>query len=261
MNRGRAMDLLLEVKNLVKSFTDDKGEQVTILKGLNLDINRGEFVAIMGQSGSGKSTLLYNISGMDHMTSGQVRFKGEDFSSYNEEQMSKVRLEKMGFIFQQPHFLKNLSLKDNIIFPGLRLGKRSNDQVKKRAEELMKRMNILEHANYEITKVSGGQLQRASICRALINEPEILFADEPTGALNSSSTQEVMNIINTINAQGTAVLVVTHDAKVAARAERVIYLADGKIEAECALGKFDIDRSDMRKREEKMRKWLCERGF
>jgi putative ABC transport system ATP-binding protein len=254
------MSNLLQATDLTKTFGTENNQKVTILNSINLEIKEGEFVAIMGQSGSGKSTLLYNISGMDCMTSGEVSFGGENYSNMSGEVMSKYRLENMGFIFQHSHLLKNLSIEDNILLPGLKLRKMPREIVYQRAKQLMKKMGIDNVANHDINKVSGGQLQRAAICRALINQPKIIFGDEPTGALNSSSTTAVMDIMNNINQSGTTILIVTHDAKVAARADRAIFLSDGKITAECVLGKYK-EYSDTIEREEKVKCFLKEKQY
>lgn len=217
----------IEVKGLCKGF-----EGNSVLKDISFQIELGEFVAVMGQSGCGKSTLLYSVSGMDRPTKGQIRFDNCEISALSEKQMQKLRLERMGFIFQKPNFIKNLSIADNIVFPAFQLGKRSRKEIVADAENLMKKMGIISVADRDIRKVSGGQLQRAAICRAMINHPDILFGDEPTGALDSSSTKEVMDILEHISFSGTTILLVTHDAKVAARADRIIYLEDGKIKDE-----------------------------
>lgn len=217
----------IEVNGLFKSFDGN-----SVLKDISFQIESGEFVAVMGQSGCGKSTLLYSVSGMDRPTKGQIRFDNRELSALSEKQMQNLRLEHMGFIFQKPNFIKNLSIADNIVFPAFQLGKRSRKEIVADAENLMKKMGILCVADHDIRKVSGGQLQRAAICRAMINHPHILFGDEPTGALDSSSTKEVMDILEQINLSGTTILLVTHDAKVAARADRIIYLEDGKIKDE-----------------------------
>lgn len=248
------MKAVLEAVKLNKEYNNN-----IILKDINLSINEGEFIAIMGQSGSGKSTLLYNISGMDRADGGEIYFAGEELLKLNDEEMSSIRLKKMGFIFQQPHLLKNLSIYDNIVLPGFKAGARSRETVISYAKELMERTKITNISDHDIKKVSGGQLQRAAICRALINKPEILFGDEPTGALNTASTKEIMDIINEINSDGTAVMLVTHDSKVAARAERVIYLSDGVIKNEIKLGKYyEEHKAD---REYKMNIWLEKQGF
>lgn len=238
-----------EVKNLCKSF--DGGE---VLKNIHFQIAAGEFVAVMGQSGCGKSTLLYCISGMDRPTSGEICFDGQEMHTLSDKETEKLRLRRMGFIFQKANFLKNLSIADNIVFPAFQLGQKNRREVVKEAERLMERLGILAVADHDIRKVSGGQLQRAAICRAMINHPDMLFGDEPTGALNSSATKEVMDILGQINRDGTTVLLVTHDAKVAARADRVIYLEDGKIKDDFRLGKYE--ENNHAQREQHMKDWL-----
>lgn len=245
---------MIKVNGISKRF-----EESEILKSIDFHIKKSEFVAVMGQSGCGKSTLLYSISGMDKPTGGEVLFEGQKLSQVSEKELEKLRLSRMGFIFQKANFLKNLSIEDNIVFPAFQAGKKSRMEVVKEAENLMEQMGILHIAKHDIRKVSGGQLQRAAICRAMINHPAVLFGDEPTGALNSSATKEVMDIINRINRRGTTVLLVTHDAKVAARAERVIYLEDGSIKEALELGKFvETAAAD---REEKLKEWLEKMGF
>ena len=245
---------MIKVNNVCKTIGETE-----ILRNIDFHIKKGEFVAVMGQSGCGKSTLLYSISGMDRPTSGEVVFEGQKMSAFSEKEMEALRLNRMGFIFQKANFLKNLSIEDNIVFPVFQAGKRSRGESVKEAEILMEKMGILQVAKKDIRKVSGGQLQRAAICRAMINHPAILFGDEPTGALNSSATREVMDIINKINREGTTVLLVTHDAKVAARAERVIYLEDGSVKETFELGKFV--ETAMTQREEKLKVWLENMGF
>ena len=248
------MKTILQAKGLSKEFNG-----TNILKGIDITVKEGEFVAIMGQSGSGKSTLLYNISGMDRATDGIISFHGEDISKVNDNKMSNIRLKKMGFIFQQSHLLKTLSIRDNIVLPAFKAMIEPREKVNDYAEELMKRTGIDHIADHDIKKVSGGQLQRAAICRALINHPDIIFADEPTGALNSSATTEIMDIINEVNGEGTTIMLVTHDSKVAARAERVIFLADGNIIDEIVLGKYN--KQSLLEREKKMIEWLGNKGF
>lgn len=245
---------MIKVHNVCKKIGETE-----ILRNIDFQIKKGEFVAIMGQSGCGKSTLLYSISGMDRPTGGEVVFEGQNLVEFSEKEMETLRLERMGFIFQKANFLKNLSIEDNIVFPVFQAGKRSRSEIVREAEALMERMGILQIAKKDIRKVSGGQLQRAAICRAMINHPAILFGDEPTGALNSSATREVMDIINGINGEGTTVLLVTHDAKVAARADRVIYLEDGSIKEMFDLGKYV--ETTVTQREEKLKVWLENMGF
>ncbi len=250
---------LLKVSDLTKTFGDGK-TAVRVLKGISFQVPRGEFVAVMGQSGSGKSTLLYNVSGMDRMTSGEVRLGDVSLDALDEAALADLRLKTMGFVFQNNYLLKNLTVRDNIALPGFHAAKQSRKAVLEDAERLMRRMGIAEVADRPIQKISGGQLQRASICRALINGPEILFADEPTGALNSRASAEVASILNELNRDGMTLLMVTHDAKMAARTDRVIYLKDGRIADALTLGKF-TDAKDWPRREAATLNWLIERGF
>lgn len=197
------MKTLLKVKDLCKTYIVNK-QQNNVLRNVNMSIGEGEYTAVMGPSGSGKSTLLYTVSGMDRLTAGEIFFDGKSLSEMKEEVMASLRLTEMGFIFQQMYLLKNLSIYDNIILSAYMANKRSRSEINTDADALMKQLGIMELADNDISETSGGQLQRACICRALINRPKILFADEPTGALNSRAAQEVMNVLDQVNAQGTA---------------------------------------------------------
>lgn len=250
---------IIEVRDLVKTF-ENEAVKTTVLKGVSFDMAEGEFVAVMGQSGSGKSTLLYNISGMDQMTGGKVSIDGVELSDKSDDELAELRLSMMGFIFQNNYLLKNLSLFDNICLPGFKAKKDSVKLVEERANQLMDRLDIDQVKDSPIHQVSGGQLQRAAICRSLINQPRILFADEPTGSLNSRNAEEVMGIFNQLNREGVSILTVTHDPKVASATDRIIYLKDGQIEAELHLGKLG-EGDNPRQREEKTMTWLMERGF
>ncbi|WP_025026288.1 ABC transporter ATP-binding protein [Caldalkalibacillus mannanilyticus] len=251
---------ILEAKGLTKIYGGKK-QSVAILKDINLAISQGEFISIMGPSGSGKSTLLYNISGMDRMSSGSVLLNGKELSSLTEKELAHLRLYYMGFIFQQIHLLKNLSIFDNIVLSAYLAKKDKKEAIDKRAKELMKKTGIIHLKNNDIMEVSGGQLQRVAICRALINEPEILFGDEPTGALNSTSASEVLDILADFNDQGTTIMLVTHDVKVAAKTERVIYMLDGDIVGEKHLGKYQRQEQELRARENNLSRWLMGMGF
>ncbi len=230
-----------------------------VLTDIDLTIDEGEFAAVMGQSGCGKSTLLYCISGMDKPTSGRVIFEGTDIAGLSDKKMQELRLKRMGFVFQKTGFLKNLNIIDNILYPAYQLNERSRKEIVDEASELMAQMGIDHVADHDIRKVSGGQLQRAAICRAMINHPDILFGDELTGALNSSSTKEVVSIIEQINRKGTTVLLVTHDANVALHAGRIIYLQDGRIMDTLVLGEYDPE--NIPERTDKMKNWLGEMKF
>lgn len=253
----------LKIRDLCKTYIINK-RQNNVLKNVNIEIKEGEMVAVMGPSGSGKSTLLYTVSGMDHITAGRVDFFGKDLSSLNAKQMSDLRLDEMGFIFQQMYMLKNLSIYDNIILPAYQSkrgkGRENRKEINDRAKELMHKLGISEIAEHDINEVSGGQLQRACICRSLINNPKMIFADEPTGALNQQNSKEVMKELNRINREGTTVMLVTHDMKVAAKSDRVLYIEDGNIKGEFTLGKY-TGKEETRERERKISNWLMEMGF
>jgi len=253
------MKKIIETNDLCKTYVVNK-RQNHVLKNINLVINEGEFVTIMGPSGSGKSTLLYNVSGMDKATAGQVIFDGNDITSINLNDMADLRLNKMGFVFQQMNLLKNLGIIDNIIIPGYMSKTRDKKQVRSYAEKLMKKTGIIELSDNDITQASGGQLQRVAICRALINSPKILFGDEPTGALNSKSAGEIMDILKLINEDETTIMLVSHDVKVASRSERILYMMDGGIKGELNLGKYK-DENTLKDRELKLTNWLLEKGW
>ncbi|MEK5237176.1 ABC transporter ATP-binding protein [Paenibacillus sp. FSL L8-0470] len=258
------MAAVLEVKNLCKTYIVNKGQN-NVLRNIDLTLHEGDFVSVMGPSGSGKSTLLYTASGMDRLTAGEVLFDGQSLSQLSEKRMAELRLHKMGFIFQQMHMLSNLSIYDNIILSGYQALKnrqetRSRSDVNLYADKLMKQLGIIETASHDITEVSGGQLQRACICRALINEPKMLFADEPTGALNSKAAKEVMEELCRINREGTTIMIVTHDVKVAAQTDKVLYMVDGNIQGELRLGSYSEDQR-LRERERKLNEWLMGMGW
>lgn len=240
---------LLTVKKICK-----KG----ILKDISFDVKAGEMVSIMGPSGSGKSTLLYQVSGMDRADSGEVWVDGMEICGLSEDDRARLRLSQMGFVFQQMNMLKNLNLLDNILLPASHLnkGKVSGKELEYRARMLMREMGIEELSGRRITEVSGGQLQRACICRSMMNHPKILFADEPTGALNQSAAQEVMEEFTRLNQEGTAILMVTHDSRVAARCGRILYLLDG-----CIKGEFSpAGEAGEKEREAAVSRWLEEMG-
>ena len=252
---------ILEVKDLCKTYIVNK-RQNNVLKNVNFNISEGEMVAVMGPSGSGKSTLLYTVSGMDSVTAGEVLFCGNNIAKMGEKELADLRLDEMGFIFQQMYMLKNLTVLDNIILPAAQ-SKKNNEsrrQTVKRGQELMRKLGIIDIADNDINEVSGGQLQRACICRSMINNPKMIFADEPTGALNRTSSDEVMDELAKLNKDGTTVMLVTHDVKVAAKCTRVMYIVDGNIKGEYNLDKYE-NSSQMREREHALNNWLLELGW
>ena len=252
------MNTVLNVKDLCKTYIVNK-RQNNVLTNVSFNVGEGEMIAVMGPSGSGKSTLLYTVSGMDRMTAGTVEFCGKDISKLSENELAALRLDDMGFVFQQMYMMKNLSVLDNIILPACKSNKldESKAQTTERARTLMNKLGISEIGDNDINEVSGGQLQRAAICRAMINEPRMLFADEPTGALNRTSSEEVMEELTRLNDEGTTIMLVTHDARVAAKCTRVLFIVDGNIK-----GEYNIDRAQsLRERERSLNNWLLEMGF
>ncbi|MBQ6888468.1 MAG: ABC transporter ATP-binding protein [Lachnospiraceae bacterium] len=251
---------VLEVKDLCKTYVVNK-RQNNVLKNVNFKVEDGEMVAIMGPSGSGKSTLLYAVSGMDGATGGSVVFDGKDITKLKSNELASLRLDEMGFIFQQMYMMKNLTILDNIVLPAMESKKTSESKKEKtkRGEDLMRKLDIIEVADNDINEVSGGQLQRACICRSMINKPKVLFADEPTGALNRTASNEVMKELVKLNEEGTTIMMVTHDAKVAAKCSRVLYIVDGNIKGEYNSPKGkDVQEKD---RERMLNNWLMELGW
>lgn len=248
------MKKLLRVENLSK-------EQ--ILHQISFDMEPGEMLAVMGPSGSGKSTLLYNVAGMDQPTAGQVWLGDVVITELSEDEKARLRLYHMGFVFQQMNMMANLNLLDNILLPAAQAnrgkGRKSKEELRLRAQTLMEKLGITGLEQRRVTQVSGGQLQRACICRSMMNEPKILFADEPTGALNKSAAGEVMEELVKLNREGTTILMVTHDSRIASRCDRIIYLLDGQISAELKLGKSVAGTE--KQREEKVARWLMEMGW
>lgn len=248
------MKKLLRVENLTK------GE---ILHQITFDINPGEMVAVMGPSGSGKSTLLYNVAGMDQPTGGQVWLGDTELTKLSEDEKARLRLRRMGFVFQQMNMMANLDILDNILLPASQAvrgrDRKSKEEQNLRAQALMEKLGISGLGERKISQVSGGQLQRACICRSMMNNPEILFADEPTGALNKSAAAEVMGELVKLNREGTTILMVTHDSKIASQCDRIMYLLDGRISAGLPLGKF-VSGAE-RQREEQTARWLMEMGW
>lgn len=217
---------MIKVNNLTKSF-----DNRNILDHVNFEIKETDFIAVMGPSGSGKSTLLYSISGMDSIDSGEIIYQDKEIHNFTTKEMADFRLLHMGFVFQFPQMLKNLNVIDNIMLPAIISSQAKYEDVHTKAVELMTSLEIDHVQHNDIKKVSGGQLQRAAICRSLINNPGILFMDEPTGALNSEATEQVLSIIERLNKEGATIFMVTHDKYVASRAKKILYMMDGNIQS------------------------------
>ena len=246
--------VILSAKGLCKSFSQG-GEKTDVLTGLDLDVYEGDFTVIMGASGSGKSTTLYSLSGMDRATGGEVIYGGEDIVKMSEKRLAKLRAEDFGFIFQQMHLVSNLTLFENITVPAYLDKSRTAAETDKRANELMEKMGIAHIKTHLPGRCSGGEQQRCAIARAVINEPKLLFADEPTGALNKRNTTEVLDMLTELNKNGQSILMVTHDARAACRASRIIYIEDGKVIGELSLSPYGSD--DEKARETQVNSWLA----
>lgn len=244
---------IISAKGLCKSFAHNGG-QVHIISNADLDIYEGDFTIIMGASGSGKSTMLYALSGMDRATSGRVEIDGKNIAEMNERELSALRHTKFGFVFQQIHLVSNLSLFENVAVPGYLDKSRSVSDINKYADELLEKMGIAKIKTQLPSQCSGGEQQRCAIARALINRPALVFADEPTGALNRRNTTEVLDLLTNCNNEGQSILMVTHDMRAALRATRILYLEDGKIIGELTLPPYKAE--DEKSREKQVGAWL-----
>ena len=244
---------ILSAKGLCKSFAHNGG-QIHILSHVDFDLYEGDFTVIMGASGSGKSTLLYALSGMDRATAGTVTYKEKDLVNMSEKNLAKLRHTDFGFIFQQMHLVSNLSLFENIAVSGYLNKEVSAKQVKERVEKLLNEMGISHIKTHLPSQVSGGEQQRCAIARAVVHSPKVLFADEPTGALNRKNTKEVLNLLTGLNQEGQSILMVTHDMKAALRATRILYLEDGNMAGELTLPPYNPE--EEKSREAQVNAWL-----
>ncbi|CEN78253.1 ABC transporter ATP-binding protein [Paraclostridium sordellii] len=251
------MKSIIKARGLCKSFILGKTAN-NVLKNINLDIYEGDFTVIMGSSGSGKSTLLYSISTMDNPSAGSLELLGKDITNLNEKEATEIRNKYISFVFQSINLLYDLTIKENITYTGY-LNNKDKKSVNKKAEELINRLELKEIENKYPSEISGGQQQRVAIARALINAPKVIFGDEPTGALNSSTGKKVLDILTELNNEGQSIVMVTHDLKAASRASRLIYLKDGRIDGDLDLGKFN--EKDLEGREEKIFEFIKSRGW
>lgn len=245
--------ILLSARDICKSFSGER-QRESVLNHVDIDLYEGDFTVIMGPSGAGKSTLLYALSGIDKITAGSVAYQGKEITDMSEKQMAAFRAEEFGFVFQQTHLVSNLTLLENVKVAGYLQKARASNETDKRAEELLAKMNVGYAKDRLPANTSGGEAQRAAIARAVINEPGLLFADEPTGALNKSNTEEVLNLFTMLNSSGQSILMVTHDMRAAVRGNRILYLEDGGIAEELKLSDFTQEEAKMRER--KLSEWL-----
>ncbi len=262
-------NVILTAKDLSKTFSN-ASQQQHVLKNLNLDIRKGDFTVIMGNSGCGESTLLYALSGMDRPSLGTITYAGGDeISGYSNDKLAKFRRNHCGFVFQQNYLNDSMSALDNVMVSGLLLTK-DRKALAERAKELLGKVGIGEQDwNKFPAQLSGGMQQRVAVVRGVINRPEILFADEPTGALNSQNTTNVLEILSDLNGEGQSIVMVTHTVRAAERGNRILYLADGVILDEIDLGPYIGDYKDEKnprqaeaqERHRKLKDFLAEMGW
>lgn len=249
---------ILRTEKLCKSFSNG-GIQQHVIKNLDLEIREGDFTVIMGSSGSGKSTLLYALSGMDKPNMGKIKFGGTEIQDYTNDELATFRRGNCGFVFQSIYLIENQTVMDNVLTGALIVQKNSHELVKK-AKELLKLTGLNEDDfNKYPSQLSGGEAQRVGIVRAIINEPNILFADEPTGQLNSASGKDVLDIFTNIHKRGQSIVMVTHDLKTALRGTRVLYLRDGGIVGDYTMPNYGED--DLKKRRNGLTGFLEDMGW
>ena len=251
------METILRATDLCKTFSNESVQQ-HVLKNLNLEINKGDFTVIMGDSGAGKSTLLYSLSGMDRPSLGSITYGNEEISDYSNDKLAVFRRRHCGFVFQQNYLNDTMSVLDNIIVSGL-LKSKNRKEIAERAKELLKQVGLDENCyNKFPNQLSGGEKQRVALVRSVINEPEILFADEPTGALNSQNTAAVLDVLTDMNKRGQSIVMVTHTIAAAERGNRILYLRDGVICDEITLDPYD---GENRERHKQLRDFLGNMGW
>ena len=252
------MGSILKTEKLCKSFSNG-GVQQHVIKNLDLEIKDGDFTVIMGASGSGKSTLLYSLSGMDKPSMGKVYFADTDISDYSNDQLAVFRRGNCGFVFQSVYLLENQTVMDNVL-TGALIVQRNSPALVKKVKELLTKVGIREEMwNKYPNQLSGGEAQRVGIVRAIINDPKILFADEPTGQLNSSSGKDVLDIITDVHRNGQSIVMVTHDLKTALRGTRILFLRDGSVVGEYRMPEYGSD--DIKARRNGLQSFLDEMGW
>lgn len=250
-------ETIISARHLKKVFGAGESEQV-VYSDFDMDIYKGDFTVIMGASGAGKSTLMYSLSGMDKPNAGIITFGGTEITKLNSDELAVFRRKNCGFVFQQIYLIEKMSLMDNVITAGSLTCKNRADIVD-RANKLFDRVNISPATRRKLPSlISGGEAQRAGIVRAAINSPTAIFADEPTGALNSHNSDAVLDVFSMLNGTGQSIIMVTHDKKSALRGNRVVYIRDGMICGDCDLGVYSAQDT---KRAEKLENFLAEMGW
>ena len=250
-------NVLIKATKLSKSFSNN-GNLLHVLKNIDLEIYQGDFTVIMGPSGAGKSTLLYALSGMDTPTLGSINYGETDITKLNQNELALFRRDNSGFVFQSIYLIESMSVMDNVLAAGLLKNKNKKEVIDK-AKEVLKSVDIEEALwNKFPNQLSGGECQRVGIARALVNNPLVMFADEPTGALNSKTGKDVLDTLTNANNNGQSIVMVTHDVTSARRANRILYIKDGEIAGECILGKYI---SNDKERHQKLNDFLNEMGW
>lgn len=233
MDHKKVKTPIISGKNIVKTFGETK-----VLNEINIEIYDGDFTVIMGTSGSGKSTLLYCLSGMEQATEGTILYGDRNITGASEKELTKLRADEFGFVFQKTHLVSNLTLYENIVMAGLIGSRLGEKEVKERAKELASQMNLQDAVDRLPSQTSGGEAQRAAVARAVMGSPAVLFADEPTGALNKANTKEVLNLLTGLHEKGQTILLVTHDKEAALRGNRILYIEDGRVISELMLSEY-----------------------
>lgn len=251
------METVLKATDLCKTFSNESVQQ-HVLKNLNLEIRKGDFTVIMGDSGAGKSTLLYSLSGMDRPSLGSITYGNEEISNYSNDKLAVFRRRHCGFVFQQNYLNDTMSVMDNIIVSGL-LKSKNRKEIAERAKKLLLQVGLDDKCFGKFpNQLSGGEKQRVALVRSVINEPEILFADEPTGALNSQNTEAVLDVLTDMNRRGQSIVMVTHTIAAAERGNRILYLRDGVICDEITLAPYDGENQE---RHKQLRNFLGNMGW
>lgn len=245
-------DVLLAGKHMTKSFVQGN-KRTEVLSDISVNLYSGDFTMIMGPSGAGKSTLLYALSGMDSISEGSVEYQGRELCRLSDKEMAGLRAQEFGFVFQQCHLISYLTLYENVAVAGY-LGKKAGAVIPERVEKLMREMGVWAVRNQLPAQASGGEQQRTAIARAVIHQPNLLFCDEPSGALNKANTEEVLTLLSQLNRQGQSILMVTHDLRAAIYGNRILYLEDGKILDELVLSAYR--KEEEKARENKVNQWL-----
>ena len=251
------METIIKTNKLCKTFSSG-GVQQHVLRNIDLEIYRGDFTVVMGASGAGKSTLLYALSGMDKPTLGEINFAGQTITDMSIDELARFRRDHCGFVFQQIYLVDSMSILDNCMAAGLLINK-NKKEVAEKAKAVLKKVGIGENMWDKFpTQISGGEAQRVGMARALVNTPDLIFADEPTGALNSATGKDVLDALCEFNNAGQSIVMVTHDMRSARRGNRILYVKDGEIVGECELGKYV---SGDRDRHQKLRDFLASMGW